>query len=208
MLARALILAVMIGTVGLYANRSSGSETPVSRRPLEALPFELEGWRGADAAPFPDDVVAQLGVDDYVHRIYLDASGAPVAMYVGYYHSQRQGDAIHSPQNCLPGAGWRPIESGTQSIAAGGAAVTVNRYVIAKGLDQQVVLYWYQGRGRIVAGEYTNKVLLMLDAARLGRTNGGLVRLIAPVTTTTTAASTRLTSLAVALLPSLSDYLP
>jgi EpsI family protein len=208
MLGRALVVAAMIGTVGVFANRATGSEASVSRQSLTGFPLQIGDWHGADAAPFADDVLAQLGVDDYINRIYQSTAGGAVGVYIGYYHSQRQGDTIHSPQNCLPGAGWRPIESGAQVIGTGTSAVTVNRYVIAKGLDRQVVLYWYQGRGRVVADEYTNKALLMLDAARLRRTNGGLVRLIAPVETTTTAATAELTAFASALLPSLPDYLP
>ena len=95
----------------------------------------------------------------------------PVGLYAGYYRSQRQGDTIHSPQNCLPGAGWRPVSSATINLTSPGGSVPVNQYVIQKGLDQQVVLYWYQGRGRVVANEYANKALLMWDAATLQRTN-------------------------------------
>jgi EpsI family protein len=104
-----------------------------------------------------------------------------VSLYIGYYGSQRQGDTIHSPQNCLPGAGWQPVEGGRVPLDVDGRRVTVNRYVIQKGLDRQVVLYWYQGRGRVVANEYANKLWLMLDAARLHRSDGALVRVVAPV---------------------------
>ena len=110
-----------------------------------------------------------------------EADWSPVGIYIGYYASQRQGDTIHSPQNCLPGAGWHPVETGVGNLQADGRTVTVNEFVIQKGLDRQVVFYWYQGRGRVVANEYANKAFLMLDAARLHRTNGGLVRLIAPI---------------------------
>ena len=130
--------------------------------------------------PLDDEIVRVLGVDDYVSRTYLNASGDPANLYVGYYASQRQGDTIHSPQNCLPGAGWQPVESARTSLAVGGATLPVNRYVIEKGTERQVVLYWYQGRGRVVANEYANKLWLMVDAARLRRTNGSLVRIIAP----------------------------
>jgi EpsI family protein len=86
--------------------------------------------------------------------------------------------------------------------------VQVNQFVIQKGLDRQLVYYWYQGRGRIVANEYRNKALLMFDAARLHRTNGGLVRLIAPISTSADAAKRSLTSFAVLLLPHLDRHLP
>jgi EpsI family protein len=87
----------------------------------------------------------------------------------------------------------------------------VNRYVIQKGIDRQVVMYWYQGRGRVVANEYANKLWLMLDAARLHRTNGALVRVIAPVSAATggmAAADTVTTDFARELYPHLSSYLP
>ena len=71
--------------------------------------------------------------------------------------SQRQGDTIHSPQNCLPGAGWQPVRSDRMDIAVPGGPVTVNRFVIQKGMDRQAVLYWYQGRGRVVAGEFAQQ---------------------------------------------------
>jgi hypothetical protein len=70
------------------------------------------------------------------------------------------------------------------------------------------VFYWYQGRGRTVANEFANKGWLMLDAARLRRTDGGLIRLMTPITSTPEAAFARLTSLTTALVPHLSAHLP
>ncbi len=84
----------------------------------------------------------------------------------------------------------------------------MNRVVIQKGIDRQAVLYWYQGRGRIVANEFANKGWLMLDAARLRRTDGGLVRLITPVTRTADEAFARLSAFSMALVPGLRSHLP
>jgi EpsI family protein len=129
-------------------------------------------------------------------------------VYVGYYASQRQGDTIHSPQNCLPGAGWRPVETGVAGLHVGDRTVPVNQFVIQKGLDRQVVFYWYQGRGRVIANEYQNKAFLMLDAARLHRTNGGLVRMMAPIVSTPDAAKAELSVFAALLFPQLDRHLP
>lgn len=207
MLRRSIAIAVLIVAAGAYARGAASSEPDVARVPLAGLPSHLGEWRGVDAEPFPDDVINQLGVDEYVNRRY-SAGLVPISVYIGYYASQRQGDTIHSPQNCLPGAGWHPTESGRETLRAPDGAVTVNRYVISKGLDRQVVFYWYQGRGRIVASEYANKALLMLDAARLGRTNGALVRLITPVVSTPEAAGAELRTFASALLAHLPPHLP
>jgi EpsI family protein len=202
----ALIVALLVSTAA--AERVvSGEEATVARASLDALPFAVDGWQGRPAAPLARDVVAVLGVDEHVYRTYV-RDGVPLNLYAGYYDSQRRGDAIHSPQNCLPGAGWRPVESGRLQIPSDRGPVEVNRYVIQKGPQRQVALYWYQGRGRVVANEYTNKALLMWDAATRRRTNGGLVRIIVPVMSTTEHATEHASRFAASLLPHLQRAMP
>jgi EpsI family protein len=177
---RAVLLSVMILSAGLVSVRAGG-EVPIARPSLDTLPRAFDRWTRSIDLPIDANTREVLGVDDYLNRTYLDTASQPVSLYVGYYASQRQGDTIHSPQNCLPGAGWQPIEGGRTTLDAGGTTLPVNRYVIQKGLDRQVVLYWYHGRGRVVANEYANKFWLMVDAARLRRSDGALVRVVAPV---------------------------
>ena len=159
MLTRAGVLAAVIVAVGVYGSRVAGSERSVAREPLAALPIDVGAWHAAGDMPIDDESLGVLGVDDYLNRLYARPSVAPVSLYIGYYASQRQGDTIHSPQNCLPGAGWQAVESGRATLDAGGRSLVVNRYMIQKGLNRQVVLYWYQGRGRVVANEYTEQAL-------------------------------------------------
>ena len=207
MIARALVAAAIIVAAGIYASGASAPERLPSRETLATTPVSLQAWQGLDVA-LDDDVLAQLGVDDYINRRYVAADAPPVALYVGYYASQRQGDTIHSPQNCLPGAGWRPVSAERTTVDFGGRTVPVNRFIIQKGLDRQAVFYWYQGRSRVVANEFANKAWLMLDAARLRRTDGGLVRAITPVSSTPDAAFATLTTFSTALFPHLSSRLP
>lgn len=207
MIARALLAAAIIVAAGIYASGASAPERLPSRETLATTPVSLHGWQGRDMA-LDDDVLAQLGVDDYINRQYMAADAPPVALYVGYYASQRQGDTIHSPQNCLPGAGWRPVSAERTTVDLGGRTIPVNRFIIQKGLDRQAVFYWYQGRSRVVANEFANKGWLMLDAARLRRTDGGLVRAITPVASTPDAAFATLTTFSTALFPHLSSRLP
>ena len=141
-------------------------------------------------------------------RQYLRDASAPIGIYVGYYASQRQGDTIHSPQNCLPGAGWQPVTSERTTLDVGRQTIPVNRFIIQKGIDRQAVFYWYQGRSRVLASELANKAWLMLDAARLRRTDGGLVRVITPVASTPDAAFAALSTFSTALFPYLSSRLP
>ena len=207
MIARALVAAAIIVAAGIYASGASAPERLPSRETLATTPVSLQAWQGLDVA-LDDDVPAQLGVDEYINRRYIAADAPPVALYVGYYASQRQGDTIHSPQNCLPDAGWRPVSAERTTVDFGGRTVPVNRFIIQKGLDRQAVFYWYQGRSRVVANEFANKAWLMLDAARLRRTDGGLVRAITPVSSTPDAAFATLTTFSTALFPHLSSRLP
>lgn len=181
MIGRAVVLSGLILSAGLYSARAGGDEVAAPREALANMPRTLGPWSDSVDLPLDREVREVLGVDDYINRTYVNAAAQPVNLFIGYYGSQRQGDTIHSPQNCLPGAGWQPVEGGATSLDVDGRRITVNRYVIQKGLDRQVVLYWYQGRGRVVANEYANKFWLMVDAARLHRSNGALVRVVAPV---------------------------
>ncbi|HEX5475629.1 MAG TPA: EpsI family protein [Vicinamibacterales bacterium] len=205
MIARAVILSALIAAAGLCGIRGSADDPPAGRAALRTFPRVVDGWHAVADVPLDEESLQVLGVDDYVNRRYLGPSGQPVSLYIGYYASQRQGDTIHSPQNCLPGAGWEPIAASRQTLPDHGAAVSVNRYVVQKGLDRMLVLYWYEGRGRIVANEYASRFWLMIDAARLHRSNGSLVRVISPLGDGHDEAAV---SFSRALLPRLAPYLP
>ena len=119
---------------------------------------------------------------DYLNRGYVSPTEGPVGLYIGYFRSQRTGASIHSPKNCLPGAGWTPLQASVYELPlADGRKVPVNLYIVRKGLDEELVMYWYQAHGRIVASEYWGKVYLIYDAMRLNRTDAALVRITAPI---------------------------
>lgn len=184
---RALTLAVMfVATTLLLAQASKAEPTPI-RQTLADLPVVLEGWQGRVERDFEPAIVKELGVDDYANRSYFAPDGRRLGLYIGYHSSQRQGDTIHSPLNCLPGAGWTPREQGrtllpvTDSDSGGPREIEINRVVIERGLDRQLVLYWYQSHGRVVASEYWGKIYTVVDAIRHNRTDAALVRVIAPV---------------------------
>jgi EpsI family protein len=186
MLTRIMILVGVLAAGSALVAKSTKTEVVPPRQSLQTFPIDIEGWRGQDDQPFASDIMAVLGVDDYISRLYR-SKAALASLYIGYYESQRQGDTMHSPLNCLPGAGWEPVSKDYLSIPvradiASDALqnITVNRYVIRKGLDEQLVLYWYQSHGRVIANEYRSKLFMVYDAVRLNRTDAALVRVITP----------------------------
>lgn len=215
-MARLLIVAALLVGTAAYLRAASRPEQPPAREALTRLPMAFGSFAGSAAPGLDNEVLDILGVDDYVTRIYRDTSVAgtlaPIGLYVGYYTSQRKGDTIHSPMNCLPGAGWQPVDVSTVSLPLDAAPpLVVNRVVIEKGEHRQVALYWYQGRGRVVADEYLSKAYLVWDAATRHRTDGALVRVISPVLAgeaDATAAERRAVRFASGLYPSLSRFVP
>lgn len=118
------------------------------------------------------------GMSDFVARSYWKDSTVAFTTYVGYYDRQTQGKSMHSPRNCLPGAGWEILRAETGTVTAQGSSHVVNRYLLKNGAVQALVFYWYQGRGRIVANEYAVKWNLLRDAALIGHTEEALVRIV------------------------------
>jgi len=153
------------------------------------------------------------GMDDYVMRYYTPAGVTDerqyaYSVYVGYYETQRQGNTIHSPKNCLPGAGWESLASSTETVNTSIGTMQVNRYLLKKKDQAALVLYWYQGRGRVEGNEYAVKWQLLRDAALHGRSDEALVRIIVPITTTESAAAEIALRAAVKVIPAVDQALP
>jgi EpsI family protein len=200
-------VGILLCTFVLLQTMSHG-EAIVLRQPLHDLPYALGAWTGEEQ-PLQRQVLQAVGVSDYTNRVYAQPAETPVQLYVGYYASQRTGDTIHSPKNCLPGAGWDPIRSGYASISIpGGREIVVNEYVIQQDQNKQLVFYWYQGRGRVVASEYAGKFWMVADAISRNRTDGALVRLVTPMDDGEYKASARLVSFTQILFPSLEKLIP
>src|SRR5580704_4462018 len=127
---RLLMTAGVLLGASLLLNTVSHGDPVIPHLSLRDVPYSIGDWSGRER-PMQDQVVQAAGVSDYTNRTYLRSAEAPVALYIGYYASQRTGDTIHSPKNCLPGSGWDPIESRRVSIAIPGRTdIVVNEYLI------------------------------------------------------------------------------
>jgi EpsI family protein len=160
-----------------------------------------------------DQILAAVGAEDYLWREYGDGASPPVSVYVGYYEQQKEGDQIHSPKHCLPGAGWQPVEIETiqfDTPGFNGGLTRANRYVVEKGGDRQLVLYWYQSRGRDITSEYVAKLWLAVDSIFRKRNDGSLIRLMTPIAPgeTSEEAQSRAVAFSREFLPELGRVLP
>ena len=204
-------LAILLAAA-VFLHARGRNEVFPHRQPLSAFPRELENWRSSEVS-IPQDQLAVLGPGDFLLREYQRSSTMqpPVGLFIAYFPSQSAGDTIHSPKNCLPGAGWAPLEARrTQLSFPGQPEFAANRYVIAKGADHQLVLYWYLAHNRAVASEYWAKYYLVADSIKMNRSDGSLIRLSTPILKgeTSEQAQNRLLSFAGLIVHRLNDYIP
>ena len=198
-----LAVGILVATT-LFIETFSHGEELVTNKPFSQFPLMLaDRWEGRELG-LDEKVLKKLKLSDFMMRVYVPASGQvgeitgfkasdgnqsmreksplPVWLYVGFYQSQRTGSTYHSPKNCLPGAGWQFMKSDYVTLPMpGDQAVTINRVLIQKGLDKQVILYWYHDRGRVIPSEYWAKGYLVWDAMTKRRSDGSLVRISVPV---------------------------
>jgi EpsI family protein len=168
-------------------NARSQTAVPLNA-PLSSVLPAVSGYQSTDQK-LTGDEIRVAGMTNYVARVFRRDSAYAFSTFVSYYERQTQGKTIHSPRNCLPGAGWEVLTPGTTRVPFDGVLRTVNRYVLKNGPATALVYYWYQGRGRIVANEYAVKWNLLRDAALAGHTEEALVRVVVPVMAPKTGAT-------------------
>jgi EpsI family protein len=219
------VVILLAATALVLHTRGDHDNVPYSK-PLSQMPEALAGYVSHDI-PIQDDVLAILGKGDFLNRIYTvpagilpvaasplsapSSSNAPIGLFIGYFPSQRTGQSIHSPQNCLPGAGWTfDSRRYTTITSADGRIFHVGEYVISNGPSKQFVLYWYQAHGRSIANEYRAKFYMIADAIRMNRTDGAIVRVISPIQTgePVAAARARVVAFTTQLTPLLPQFIP
>ena len=205
----ALLTLGAIVSVGIPAQRSVPLRAPLA----SAVPAVIAGYAGQDITIAAEEVRV-AGVTNYVMRSFTRgtrAAGSGTAafsVYVGYYDRQTQGKTIHSPKNCLPGAGWEPLASGLDTIATPRGRLPVNRYLLQRGNQQALVIYWYQGRGRAIASEYWGKIYTVIDSVRRRRSDGAMVRVLVPIGDSELAAFRAAADLAAQAAPQLPAFVP
>lgn len=208
---RFAVLMVLLLTGGIFVNAWQYlGETHVERKALKDFPKQIGSWQqtGGDQL-FDSETLSVLRASDYLMRDYRGAGGQVGNFYVGYYATQRDGATYHSPLNCLPGSGWVMTSPGKMTITpAGQPPFEANRYIIQNGSSKQLLVYWYQGRGRNLASEYWGKVYTVIDSVRLRRSDGAMVRVMVPVRDSETAALEAAASLAASAATALPDYVP
>jgi EpsI family protein len=177
------LTVVLLTQAAIFYGSSRREKTP-PHKPLQEFSLADSNWVVRQNVQLDKETLEVLKADDLLSRVYQNKSTGRVAtLFIAYFETQRTGKAPHSPKNCLPGSGWVPSQSGTIDIAIPSETmpIRVNRYVVRRGQNESLVLYWYQARNRVVASEYSAKILTVADAIRYNRTDTSLVRVVVGV---------------------------
>jgi EpsI family protein len=180
---RVLVLtASLLLSLGLRFWLASPPLIP-ARQPLTEFPRHLGQWEFASEGSISDRLKPVLGADDYLLRSYHSPSGEAAELFTAYYAMQSAGESMHSPKNCMAGAGWEPLQKGSTLLIARsvGRARAVNSYIIERDGQRFVMVYWYQVHGRVIASEYWLKAYLVWDAICKLRRDGAVVRITVPI---------------------------
>jgi EpsI family protein len=180
-----ILSVVLLLEGGVYYAVAARSELTPQIGPLSLFPARLPGWTMSKEFPIEKEIQDVLKADDTLNRAYVNSAGtAEVVFFVAFFKTQRYGQSPHSPKNCLPAAGFEPIESSVMHLAVPGwsTPIEVNKYVTERGDEKSVTLYWYQSHNRVIANEYWARYWLVLDAIRFRRSDTSIVRVVAPVT--------------------------
>ena len=206
--------AIILLVLPLSISISGREEIQPQRLRFTTFPLVIEDWHGVEVG-MGQNFIDVLKFDDYIIGNYSQKNGqTPVNFYVAYYASQRKGASAHSPKSCLPGDGWRIGEFSQKHIASvlatDGQSLMVNRALITKGENKQLVYYWFQQRGRVITNEYLVKWYLFWDALTRQRTDGALIRLVLPIAAgeEPEAADKRLELFLRTVYPKLENYIP
>ena len=204
-------LSLITATAILTTSIAGRSEIKPERAFFSAFPRTIGEWQGKPET-LGEEVLKTLDLSDYLLADFAKPNGMPVNFYVAYYESQRKGSSPHSPTVCLPGGGWQIVDMSRRTFPGTDtqASFQFNRVLIRKGNTSQLVYYWFEERGRVMADEYQVKWYLFRDALIDNRTDGALVRVITPIVNgeAEEAADQRINNFLAGALPLLPDYVP
>ncbi|MBS0171109.1 MAG: VPLPA-CTERM-specific exosortase XrtD [Nitrospira sp.] len=202
-------LAMILPFAILFPSMGERQEIVPDRSTFVNFSMRIGEWQG-NPQPVEPQLISALRFDDYLLADYTAPGGGPLTLYMAYYQSQRKGQSAHSPQSCIPGGGWEITSKRTVNLPIDGLTQPVNRVLIQKDRQKQLVVYWFKQRDRILSNEYLVKLYLLWDAMTRKRSDGALIRLSAAVDPgqDEQEVEQRMIQFAQSIQPQLNRYIP
>ena len=205
----------IVGTLAIGWQFAPQRQTvTVDRDPFVLFPSSVGDWSAGQSVTLDKGVEQVLGADDYLSVSLLQPGTPGVDLFMAWYADQDRG-GVHSPEVCLPGAGWEiaqldAIDAPQKLVDVAGGPFTLNRAIIQKGVDRMVVYYWYEQQGTRTASMFRAKLELMMGKVKNGRDDSAIVRMITAIgpDESDAAAEARLIDATASVLGRLDRFIP
>jgi len=204
---RFLILLILLACVGLYMNFHKDLVVPLARSFVDFPPTH-NGWRMVGQSTLSENVMKVLMPTEYLSRRYASESGDVVDMYLSFFDGGPDSGRIHSPKNCVAGAGWTELSSERVVMNLGGEDVNLVKSIYAKDATREVIYYWFDMRGNTMSDEYSLKLAEITGSMFHRRRDQSFMRISVQARDNVDAAQKRVEDFLRDFYPLIRDYLP
>lgn len=180
------------------------------RNQFDSFPMEINDWKGKKSY-FSKEIMDSLWADDYVNATFTrPGTSNSIFLLIPYYKYQGTRHTAHAPHSCLLGSGWSIADNGQITVDVGDRKLDIGIMHFQKGNMNMLASYFFLQRGRVIVSPLWNKFYLLMDALKLRRTDGALVRveILTNSENGLDGAGTQLKAFIKDLWPLLSKYVP
>lgn len=177
-----IIVNILFAAVGLYINLHQDLQVPINKS-FDQFPVAISGWRVVGESYLSDRVQKVLKATDILSRLYAQAEGKQVGLYIGYHGGGKGTGGIHSPRHCLPGSGWYEVSTRRTQLDVAGERINLVQAVYQKGSEREAFLYWFQARNKTINDEYSLKLAEITNSALYRRRDTAFIRISVPFET-------------------------
>ena len=172
-----VVICILLGgmAVTYFGSRSTVANVGAVVN-LESFPKQIGQWSYFNANTFNTDILEMLGTDNYIDYYYRSENKREIEILISYYASMHESKQFHSPKNCMLGSGWEALDSRQLTIQWRDKPVPVNYMLVRRGAQNLNVVYWVQGRGRLMASEYNERFFRVVDTLVKRRTDAAFIR--------------------------------
>ena len=151
---------------------------------IASFPLEFAGWQGRSEYVNPE-IIIQSGAEESFSGIYRNDSGDVISLYMGYRSTAflSNDNFFHSPTVCLPSSGWIIKETSIHIVkdVSFFGDINVTEMLIEKGLDKQLVYFWFQTKDKVTHKKDINRFHLAMHAIKRDNTYDLFIRPITPL---------------------------
>ncbi len=204
---RYIIVYLLLSLTALFIYTHETVAVPVNR-PLTEIPISFDEWTMVGQSRFSQDVLEQLKPTDYLYRVYKDAQGNRVTLYLGYHAGGPDSGPIHSPKNCLPGSGWFELSEMKRKVQVAGKDLSVVQAVYQNDDQKEMFLYFFQVKGQVLTDEYSLKLSEIINSILYNRRDAAFIRISVPFYDDQAAAVTTGENFLIKVYPHIVSVLP